>query len=107
MVGDAIHPSHPLLLLSPLALSLSQQQGPPMSIGASKVLELQLQHQFFQYSGVISFRIDWFDLLAFQGSLKSLLQHHSSKALCLEHSTCSKNITTTTALSLTMPVPSR
>ena len=32
------------------------------------------------YSGLISFRIDWFDLLAFQGTLKSLLQHHSSKA---------------------------
>ena len=33
-----------------------------------------------QYSGLISFRIDWFDLLAVQGTLKSLLQHHSSKA---------------------------
>ena len=35
------------------------------------------------YSGVISFRINWFDLLAVQGTLKSLLQHHSSKALIL------------------------
>ena len=35
---------------------------------------------FNEYSGLISFRIDWFDLLAVQGSLKSLLQHHSSKA---------------------------
>ena len=35
------------------------------------------------YSGLISFRIDWFDLLAFQGTLKSLLQHHSSKASIL------------------------
>ena len=34
------------------------------------------------YSGLISFRMDWFDLLAVQGTLKSLLQHHSSKALC-------------------------
>ena len=33
-----------------------------------------------EYSGLISFRIDWFDLLAVQGTLKSLLQHHSSKA---------------------------
>ena len=33
-----------------------------------------------EYSGLISFRIDWFDLLALQGTLKSLLQHHSSKA---------------------------
>ena len=38
------------------------------------------------YSGLISFRMDWFDLLAVQGTLKSLLQHHSSKASILEHS---------------------
>ena len=36
------------------------------------------------YSGLISFRIDWFDLFAIQGTLKSLLQHHSSKALILQ-----------------------
>ena len=59
-----------------------------------------------EYSGLVSFNIDWFDLLAFQGTLKSLLQHHSSKALCLEHSTCSKNITAP-ALSLMMTAPSR
>ena len=40
-----------------------------------------------EYSGLISFRIDWFDLLAVQGTLKSLLQHHSSKALVLQCST--------------------
>ena len=39
-----------------------------------------------EYSGVISFRMDWFDLLAVQGTLKSLLQHHSSKASILRHS---------------------
>ena len=39
-----------------------------------------------EYSGLISFRVDWFDLLAVQGTLKSLLQHHSSKALILPHS---------------------
>ena len=39
-----------------------------------------------EYSGLISFRIDWFDLLAIQGTLKSLLQHHSSKASILRHS---------------------
>ena len=44
-------------------------------------MELQLQHQ----SGLISFGIDWFDL-AVQGTLKSLLQHHSSKASVLQHS---------------------
>ena len=39
-----------------------------------------------EYSGLISFRIDWFDLLAVQGTLKSLLQHHSSKVSVLLHS---------------------
>ena len=38
------------------------------------------------FSGLISFRIDWFDLLSVQGTLKSLLQHHSSKASILCHS---------------------
>ena len=39
-----------------------------------------------EYSGLISFRMDWLDLLAVQGTLKSLLQHHSSKAWILQHS---------------------
>ena len=39
-----------------------------------------------EYSGLISFRMDWFDLLAVQGTLKSLLHHHSSKASILQHS---------------------
>ena len=39
-----------------------------------------------EYSGLISFRIDWSDLFALQGTLKSLLQHHSSKASILQHS---------------------
>ena len=52
----------------------------------AKVLELQ--HQPFQWTpGLISFRMDWLDLLAVQGTLKSLLQHHSSKASILWHST--------------------
>ena len=41
---------------------------------------------FHEYSGLISFRMDWLDLLAVQGTLKSLLQHHSSKASILWHS---------------------
>ena len=41
---------------------------------------------FSEYSGLISFRMDWLDLLAVQGTLKSLLQHHSSKASVLQHS---------------------
>ena len=49
-------------------------------------MEFQLEHQSFQlFSGLISFRIDWFDL-AVQGTLKSLLQHHSSKASVLQRS---------------------
>ena len=52
-----------------------------------KYAELQLQHQSFsEYSGLISFRMDWLDLLAVQGTLKSLLQHHRSKASILQHS---------------------
>ena len=39
-----------------------------------------------EYSGLISFRIDWFDLLAVQGTLRSFLQHHSSKASTLQYS---------------------
>ena len=41
---------------------------------------------FSEYSGLILFRMDWLDLLAVQETLKSLLQHHSSKALVLQHS---------------------
>ena len=48
-------------------------------------LEFRLQHHSFnEYSGLISFRMDWFDLLAVQGTLKSLLQHHSSKTPILQ-----------------------
>ena len=50
----------------------------------TKILEFQLQHQsFHEYSGLTSLRIDWFDLLAVQGTFRSLLQHHSSKASIL------------------------
>ena len=48
-------------------------------------MERQLQHSN-EYSGLISFRIDWFDLLAVQGTLKSHLQHYSSKASILQRS---------------------
>ena len=50
-------------------------------------MELQLQHSpSSEYSGLISFRIYWFDLLAVQETLKSLLQHHSSKTSVIQHS---------------------
>ena len=55
-----------------------------MSHQVAKVLEFQLQHQSFQWIFMTDFlMINWFDLLAFQGTLKSLLQHHSSKASIL------------------------
>ena len=84
-VSDAIQPSHPLSSPSPPAFNPSRHRGifkwVISSHHVAKVLELQLQHQSFQwiFSGLISFRIDWFDLLAVQGTLKSLLQHHNSK----------------------------
>ena len=51
------------------------------------VLELQLQHQSNEYSGLIPFRIEWFDLFAVQGTVKNLLQQHSLKASILLCST--------------------
>ena len=83
-VRDAIQPSHPLLSPSPPASNLSQHQDlfqwDSSLHQVAKVLELQLQHLSFQWIfRAYSFRMDWFDLLAVQGTLKSLLQHHSSK----------------------------
>ena len=88
-VGDAIQPSHPLSSPFPPALNLSQHQGLFQWVSSSnqvaKVLEFQFQPSN-EYSGLISFRMNWLDLLAVQGTLKSLLQHHSSKASILRHS---------------------
>ena len=88
-VSDAIQPSHPLSSSSLPALNLSQHQGLFKWISSlhqvAKVLEFQLQHRpSNEHSGLISFRMDWLDLLAVQGTLKSLLQHHSSKASILQ-----------------------
>ena len=90
-VGDAIQPSHPLSSPFPPAPNPSQHQGLFQWVNSShevaKVLEFQLQHQSFQWTpGLISFRMDWLDLLAVQGTLKSLLQHHSSKTSILRNS---------------------
>ena len=86
-VGDAIQPSHPLSAPSLPAFSLYQYQGLFQWVSSShqvaKVLELQLHHLPFQWIFRTDFR---FDLLAVQGTLKSLLQHHSSKASILQHS---------------------
>ena len=77
-VSGVIQLSHPLLHPSPPAFNLFQHQGLFQWVSSlhqvAKVLELQLQHQSFQWIlGLISFRIDWFDLLAVQGAFKSLL----------------------------------
>ena len=82
---DAIQPSHPLLSPSPPAFNLSQHQGLFQWLislhQVAKVLGFQLHHQSLsEYSGLISFRTDWLELFVVQGNLKSLLQHHSSKA---------------------------
>ena len=84
-VGEAIQPSHPLSSPSLPAPNPSQHQSLFQWVNSShevaKVLEFQLQHQSFQWTpGLISFRMDWLDILAVQGTLRSLLQHHSSKA---------------------------
>ena len=91
-VGDAVQPSHPLSSPSPPAFNLSQHQGlfpvsqffisGGQSIGSFSFIISPSN----EYSGLISFRIDWFDLLAVQGTLKSLLQHCSLKASVLWHS---------------------
>ena len=86
-VSDALQPSHPLLSPSPPAFNLSQHQGLFQWVSSShqvaKILEFQLQHQDLlnKYSGLISFRIDWLDLFAVQGTLKSLIQYHMSLKL--------------------------
>ena len=88
-VSDAIQSSHPLQPPSPPALNLlsigffSNELAP--SIRWPKYWSFSISPSN-EYSGLISFRIDWFDLLAVQGTLKSLLQHHSLKASILWHS---------------------
>ena len=84
-VGDAIQPSYPLLSPSPPAFDLSQHQV--LCLRWPKYYSFSFSiSPSNEYSGRISFRIDWLDLLAVQGTLKSLLQHHSSKASILWHS---------------------
>ena len=81
-VGDAIQTFCPLLPPSPFTLDLSQHQGLFYWVGSSHRVArvLALRHQSPMNPQLISFRINWFGLLAVHGTLKSLLQHHSSKA---------------------------
>ena len=85
-VSDAIQPSHPLLSPSPPAFHLCSirvfSSEPVFHIRWPKYWSFSFAiSPFNEYSGLISF--DWFDLLAAQGTLKSLLQHHSSEASVL------------------------
>ena len=88
-VSDAIQPSHPRSSPSPPAPNPSQHQ----SLFQTLCMRWP-KYWSFSFSiipskeipGLISFRMDWLDLLAVQGTLKSLLQYHSSKASILQHS---------------------
>ena len=91
-VGDAIQPSHPLLSPSPPAPNL-----PSIRVFSNESALCMRWPKYWSFSfiihpshecpGLISFRMDWLDLLAVQGTFKSLLQHHSSKASILWCST--------------------
>ena len=90
-VSDAIQPSHPLSFPSPPAHNPSQHQV----FSNESTLHMKWpKYWSFSFSIIpskeipelISFRMDWLDLLAVQGTLKSLLQHHSSKASILQQS---------------------
>ena len=87
MFIELVIPSPPLSSPSPPAFILSWHWGLFQWVSSlhqvAEVLELKLQ---YEYSGLISFRMDWFDVLAVQGTLKSLLQHHNSKASILQRS---------------------
>ena len=92
--NDTTQPSHPLSSPSPPTINLSQHQEKTSNESAVRIR--WLKHWSFsfsispsdEYSGLISFRIDWLDLLAVQGPLRSLLQPHSLKALIPQCSAC-------------------
>ena len=90
---ESVMPSNPLSPPSPFALNLSQDEGfpsPPLPSESALLIRWPKYWSFNfsispfnEYSGLISFRMDWLFLLAVQGTLKTLLQHHSSKASIL------------------------
>ena len=94
MCIESMMPSNQLILCRRLLLQPSVvlsirvfKKWVSSSHQVAKVLEFQLQHQSFQcIFGLISSRMDWLDLLAVQETVKSLFQHHSSKASILQHS---------------------
>ena len=89
-VRHAIQPSHPLSPSSSPALNLSQDQGLFQWVSSLHQVGKVWSFNFSirpsnEYSGLISIRIHWFDILAVQRTLRSLLQHHSSKASVVWH----------------------
>ena len=94
MTIEAVTPSNHLILCHPLLLLPSIFPSIRVFSNQSALCIRWLKYWSFsfnispsnEYSGLIYFRIDWFDLLAVQGTLKSLLQHHNSKASILWHS---------------------
>ena len=90
LVGEAIQPSHPLSSPSPAPIFPSIRvfsNESALNIRWPKYWSFRFSiSPSNEHPGLISFRMDWLDLLAVQGTLKSLLQHHSSKASILRHS---------------------
>ena len=89
IIGDVIQPSHPLsspFLLPSIFPSIKVfSNESALHIRWPKYWSLSFNNSpSNEYSGLISFRMDWLNLLAVQGALKSLLQHHSSKAPILQ-----------------------
>ena len=89
----SVMPSNHLILCHPLLLPPSVfpsirifSNESILCIGWPKYWSFSIISPSYEYSGLISFRMDWLDFLAVQGTLKSLLQHHSSKASILQHS---------------------
>ena len=91
LVGNAIQLSHPLSSSSPPVPNASQQQG----FSTESTLHMRWPKYWSfsfsispskEYAELISFRMHWLDLLAIKGTLRSLLQHHRSKASILRHS---------------------
>ena len=87
-VSEAIQPIHPLLSPSAPTFNPSEDQG----FLNESILHIKWPKYWSfsfsispsnEYSGLISFRVDWLDLLTVQGTLESLIQHHNSKALIL------------------------
>ena len=92
-VGDAIQPSHPLVPFSSCLKSFPASGSSDSSLQSVLRIRWPKYWSFSfnispsnEHSGPISFRMDWLDLLAVQGTLKSLLQHHRSKASILRRS---------------------